>query len=213
MFGPVSEEKLERLRIAMKTLSEAEKQLRTSNDRTTWLIAALLQLGPDRSFMFPGSCVGTSVTQSPIALDENEAADFEHRSSGRQTWTDRDAQNLASNNKSGHSYGAYEHEKAHWTQETVHGKALPDRSSMQAETPSKPSKGLEKPHFEVELLDESINSLSPSKLNDIWCKVVERCQSNPLRQLLYASVKLISISISEGMFDCAMGFVKSRSQI
>lgn len=121
----LSEEKLERLRMAMRTLSEAEKQLRVSNDRVTWLTAALLQLGPDRTSMFPTSCMGTSVTQSPIALDDvgdNEAIDFEHRSSlGRGTWADSDgnlSQNLSSefvplDNKGRHNHGVYIYENAY----------------------------------------------------------------------------------------------------
>ncbi|XP_047307499.1 protein STICHEL-like 3 [Impatiens glandulifera] len=46
---------MERLRRALKTLSEAEKQLRrVSNDRLTWLTAALLQLAPDQQdYMIP----------------------------------------------------------------------------------------------------------------------------------------------------------------
>ncbi|KAG8077809.1 hypothetical protein GUJ93_ZPchr0007g3882 [Zizania palustris] len=39
---------MEKLRQALKTLSESEKQLRLSNDQTTWLTAALLQLAPDK---------------------------------------------------------------------------------------------------------------------------------------------------------------------
>lgn len=40
-----------RLRQALKILSEAEKQLRVTGDRATWLTAALLQFAPDRSFL------------------------------------------------------------------------------------------------------------------------------------------------------------------
>ena len=89
----VSDEKLEWLRTAMKTLSEAEKQVRISNDRTTWLTAALLQLGPAPSdggscTTFHASCTGTSVTQSPVLLDDitAENADFESTLTSRQTW-------------------------------------------------------------------------------------------------------------------------------
>ncbi|KAJ7947181.1 Protein STICHEL-like 3 [Quillaja saponaria] len=41
----VSKEDMEKLCQALKTLSETEKQLRMSNDKMTWLTAALLQLG------------------------------------------------------------------------------------------------------------------------------------------------------------------------
>jgi hypothetical protein len=37
----------------LKVLSEAEKQLRVSNDKITWLTAALLQLAPDAHYVLP----------------------------------------------------------------------------------------------------------------------------------------------------------------
>ncbi|KAI5062254.1 hypothetical protein GOP47_0022793 [Adiantum capillus-veneris] len=167
----LSEERLERLRTAMKILAEAEKQLRVSNDRTTWLTAALLQLGPDRMCMFSVSCAGTSVTQSPVGLDdlgENETNDFELRSAERRT--------------------AYHYEQGF----------------MEAEALHEPSyHGSEKSRLEDDLLDISCKDsnneqrLSPTKLDDIWSKVMEKCRSLPLHHLLYSSVKLTSISITE----------------
>lgn len=44
-------EEHQRLRQALKILSEAEKQLRAATDGATWLTAALLQFAPDRSFL------------------------------------------------------------------------------------------------------------------------------------------------------------------
>ncbi|RRT82532.1 hypothetical protein B296_00015263 [Ensete ventricosum] len=41
----VTEAELERLQLALKILSDAEKQLRHSSERSTWFTAALLQLG------------------------------------------------------------------------------------------------------------------------------------------------------------------------
>ena len=46
---------MEKLRQALKTLSESEKQLRVSNDKVTWLTAALLQLAPDQRYLVPPS--------------------------------------------------------------------------------------------------------------------------------------------------------------
>lgn len=60
-----AKEEQHRLRLALKILSDAEKQLRVAADRATWLTAALLQFAPDRSF-FP-SQVNTSAAPSPIA--------------------------------------------------------------------------------------------------------------------------------------------------
>lgn len=74
----LSKEEMNRLRQALRTLSEAEKQLLLSNDRTTWLTAAMLQLAPDPSHIFHNSSSGTSVIQSPVAhAREKENVDQE----------------------------------------------------------------------------------------------------------------------------------------
>ena len=74
--SPVSKEDMKKLRHALKTLSEAEKQLRMSNDRLTWLTAALLQLAPDQQYNLPSSSAETGFNQSPLALN---TADGSHR--------------------------------------------------------------------------------------------------------------------------------------
>ncbi|CAN8267392.1 unnamed protein product [Cochlearia groenlandica] len=50
---PLSKEDMDKLRQALKTLSESEKQLRVSTDKLTWLTAALLQLAPDQQYLLP----------------------------------------------------------------------------------------------------------------------------------------------------------------
>ncbi|CAA0827538.1 Protein STICHEL-like 3 [Striga hermonthica] len=61
----LSKEEMEKLRQALKTLSEAEKQLRVSNDRITWLTAALLQLAPEQNYVPPSSS-DNSFHHSPL---------------------------------------------------------------------------------------------------------------------------------------------------
>ncbi|KAJ0252688.1 Protein STICHEL-like 4 [Hirschfeldia incana] len=65
---PLSKEDMEKLRQALKTLSESEKQLRVSNDKLTWLTAALLQLAPDQRYLLPppGSSADASFDRSPL---------------------------------------------------------------------------------------------------------------------------------------------------
>ena len=60
---------MEKLCQALNTLSEAEKQLRMSNDRLTWLTAALLQLAPDQQYLLPTSSADTSFSHSPSGLN------------------------------------------------------------------------------------------------------------------------------------------------
>ncbi|CAH9055515.1 unnamed protein product [Cuscuta europaea] len=64
----LTKDDMEKLRQALKTLSEAEKQLRVSNDRVTWLTAALLQLAPDQQDQLLISSADTSFNQSPLGL-------------------------------------------------------------------------------------------------------------------------------------------------
>ncbi|KAM0826534.1 hypothetical protein ACQ4PT_068813 [Festuca glaucescens] len=62
----LSKNDMEKLRQALKTLSEAEKQLRVSNDKATWLTAALLQLAPDKQYMLPSSSTSSSFNRGVL---------------------------------------------------------------------------------------------------------------------------------------------------
>ncbi|KAL8511706.1 hypothetical protein ACS0TY_018218 [Phlomoides rotata] len=79
----LSKEDMEKLRQALKTLSEAEKQLRVSNDKITWLTAALLQLAPDQHYMLHSSSADTSSNHSPLALN-NASIRQRHRKSNAE---------------------------------------------------------------------------------------------------------------------------------
>ncbi|GAB2298570.1 hypothetical protein Dimus_032638 [Dionaea muscipula] len=67
----LSKEDMEKLRQTLKTLSEAEKQLRVSNDKLTWLTAALLQLAPDQQYMPSCTSAYSSCNHSPLTLNNN----------------------------------------------------------------------------------------------------------------------------------------------
>ncbi|KAG2617971.1 hypothetical protein PVAP13_3NG258105 [Panicum virgatum] len=70
----LSKDDMEKLRQALKTLSEAEKQLRVSNDKMTWLTAALLQLAPDKQYILPSSSPSTSLNQGLLTRPEGDIA-------------------------------------------------------------------------------------------------------------------------------------------
>lgn len=72
----LSKEDMEKLRQALKTLSEAEKQLRLSNDKLTWLTAALLQLAPDQQYTLPTSSSHTSLNHSPTVVNNVSQRDL-----------------------------------------------------------------------------------------------------------------------------------------
>ncbi|PUZ65076.1 hypothetical protein GQ55_3G194000 [Panicum hallii var. hallii] len=70
----LSKDDMEKLRQALKTLSEAEKQLRVSNDKMTWLTAALLQLAPDKQYILPSSSPSTSLNRGLLTRPEGDMA-------------------------------------------------------------------------------------------------------------------------------------------
>ncbi|KAJ6819518.1 protein STICHEL-like 4 [Iris pallida] len=80
----LSKEDMEKLRQALKTLSEAEKQLRMSNDKSTWLTAALLQLAPDQQYTLPTSSAYTSLNHSPIGVNYISQGDLPRSSADRR---------------------------------------------------------------------------------------------------------------------------------
>ncbi|KAK9093072.1 hypothetical protein Syun_027983 [Stephania yunnanensis] len=80
----LSKEDMEKLRQALKTLSEAEKQLRISNDKLTWLTAALLQLAPDQLYMLPSSSTETSFNHSPSTLNNLSGREVSRRGNFEQ---------------------------------------------------------------------------------------------------------------------------------
>ncbi|CAN6327522.1 unnamed protein product [Urochloa humidicola] len=70
----LSKDDMEKLRQALKTLSEAEKQLRVSNDKMTWLTAALLQLAPDKQYILPSSSPSTSLNLGRLTRPQGDMA-------------------------------------------------------------------------------------------------------------------------------------------
>jgi hypothetical protein len=173
----------------MKILSEAEKQVRVSNDRTTWLTAALLQLGPDPRICttsFPASCAGTSVTQSPVALDDNEGADFEYVSSGRRTWEENTTN------------GPNTSSEPPCTSSKVQREAPPYQPTLGQLPQTQAERRQCHQHQPDDLLNPS-HILSSAKLDDIWYQMLQRCWPLTLRQLLNTHGKLISISLTDGI--------------
>lgn len=80
----VSKDGTEKLRIALRTLSESEKQLRVSNDKITWLTAALLQLAPDEQYMLPNSSTDNSFSNSPMVMNVTNEGDTLNNANGQE---------------------------------------------------------------------------------------------------------------------------------
>lgn len=209
----LTEEELERLRRALKILSEAEKQLRVSNDQTTWLTAALLQFGSGRSLLVPTSA-GTSATQSPAAIKErNNYGLLYSGSSSRQLLNNKKlfepSQELSDSmamQKPGVGNGNGSLNQGHIVLFNESNKGIPV-SKIKAQVHSvscSPGLGHSGRSFSDGINDNNdsaqpqLSCISPSKLDELWRRTIEECHSNTLRQLLCKQGKLLSVSMGKG---------------
>nr|GMD11562.1 protein STICHEL-like 3 [Ipomoea batatas] len=166
----LSKDDMEKLRQALKTLSEAEKQLRTSNDRLTWLTAALLQLAPDQQYILPtSSSAGTSLDQSPIGLNYRGGRERPRKSNAERSEVLPRERGLSTKIKvesfqTGSTSDSYNASK---TRGTVDNRKLGSRQ---------------------------VSGKLRNELEEIWLAVLEKIHINSLKQFLYQEGKLISVS-------------------
>jgi len=205
----VTEADMEGLKHALKLLSEAEKQLRVSNDRSTWFTATLLQLG---SMPSPGTThTGSSRRQSSRATDDDPASvsrevmAYKQRIGGLHFSKSASPASVIKRN------GNHSHEAKPFSRVIDNNCYKSSSSSQMIE-----SEGSIASHENSIASTMMLNQRSSEKLNDIWRKCIERCHSKTLRQLLYTHGKLISISEVEGkkpksfFFSHFFGFLLSK---
>ncbi|XP_020232318.1 protein STICHEL-like 3 [Cajanus cajan] len=181
---PLSKEDMEKLRQALKTLSEAEKQLRMSNDKLTWLTAALLQLAPDQQYVLPTSS-DNSFNHSPFALkdtDVREAARLtgnpvDISNKGRRLSMDARIENFhAGSSADGMTKGLGSEKKRH----SVSG-FTPQQAHLQAAD-------------KIRMSERQILGKNRRDIEEIWLEVLERIQVSGLKEFLFKEGKLISVS-------------------
>ncbi|KAA8519611.1 hypothetical protein F0562_013944 [Nyssa sinensis] len=186
----LSKDDMEKLRQALKTLSEAEKQLRVSNDRLTWLTAALLQLAPDQQYMLPTSSADTSFNHSPLVLsnaggrERPRKSNVEHAempNTGRGLSTDVRIVNL----QAGSSSDVYYNGRMKVTS-----------------TDRKRNAGVGKLPEQTFTVSSDMNRVSGRPVSgkvyraieEIWLEVLEKIQINSIKEFMYQEGKLISVS-------------------
>ncbi|KAG6692203.1 hypothetical protein I3842_10G102500 [Carya illinoinensis] len=185
---PLSKEDMEKLRQALKTLSEAEKQLRMSNGKLTWLTAALLQLAPDQQYMLPTSA-DASFNHSPMALDDAGGRDSARRidehsrmpNKGRGLSTDVRVENLLAGSSAdiceiGTLKGISLERKRHVGTGVAHQQTSAYAADMSM------------------VSGRQISGKSRRGTEDIWLEVLGKTQINGLKEFLYQEGKLISVS-------------------
>lgn len=209
---------IEKLGQGLKILVEAEKQLRASNESTSWLTAALLQFGIDESNPSPRSPVGINV-----AFDD---------SSNKKNKTDEK--------------GLHHTENHHWDMYEVPHEIIPAKVSAGIITTNDsgiadstdtafglPESSISRSHYRsmtkpIHFHDSRTNSLpapsqncwratevgksefnpvSPCKMEEIWQSVLKSSQSTTLEDLLQGQGKLVSLLVCK---DRAVAHVEIR---
>uniref|UniRef100_A0A0D9XXT3 Uncharacterized protein n=1 Tax=Leersia perrieri TaxID=77586 RepID=A0A0D9XXT3_9ORYZ len=208
----VTDGELEKLQQALKILSDAEKQIRLSSERSTWFTAALLQL----------SC-GHSSEMNPARSSTTEC----HKSmndavteAGRESSSSRTAS---------HSISAFGVSKKLLDPKTttLHSspQALASHSSRSRLDGNFPFGGecisidrtLQGSTQMINYPEQKVlvNGNSDS-LSHIWMRCIENCHSKTLRQLLFDHGKLVCVRQCEGYVLAFIAFeeasIKSRAE-
>ncbi|KAI4367983.1 hypothetical protein MLD38_016603 [Melastoma candidum] len=189
---------MEKLKHALKLLSEAKTQLRASSEQSTWFTAMILQLGsvPSPEISHPGNCLRHSykTTEEDHFYKSGEYSCKEtprpkyvatHEFPFPESTLD-EISHLQNNiriqsNKFNFRLG------------------LPRSDEINNGACSNPLPGID------ETTPAYLSRLE--KLHIIWDQCIERCHSKTLRFLLHSHGKLLSISEAEGVLLSYVGFV------
>ncbi|XP_009416429.2 protein STICHEL-like 4 isoform X2 [Musa acuminata AAA Group] len=172
----LSKEDMERLRKALRTLSETEKQLRASSDKLTWLTAALLQLAPDQQYMLPSSSTDRSLDHSPMLLNNSHVIDIHGGSTNKLD----DMQLLDRSFSRGVGQGY---------NNNISGNELSHSVTMaNGRGPAKPSEA-------IEASDLHNTGKRYDNIEKIWQAVLKHIPSDTLRWFLYNEGSLKSVSL------------------
>ena len=186
LCNPVSKEDMEKLRQALKTLSEAEKQLRMSNDKLTWLTAALLQLAPDQQYILPISSAATSSHHSPLPLNDvggrdvarkgGELVELRNNSGGLE--------NLHVGSSGDFETGIMNGLNLNRKRHSVAGMAPQQTSTVSTDL--------------IRVTGRQNLVKNRKGIEEIWLEVLEKIQVSGLKEFLYQEGKLISVSFGAG---------------
>jgi hypothetical protein len=192
----VSKDDMEKLRQALKTLSEAEKQLRVSDDKMTWLTAALLQLAPDKQYIMPSSSTSVSLNQGLLTCAEGDIA--------RSSAVDQ------SDIYAAHHCLPRASELGNQKYRNVNtGCGFSNDTTNNYHGGRRPGEHTPDSH----LLSMSANKVNEGSKNNktdnemIWQAVLDNVQSECLRKLMAKEGQLISISLGTGMITLIYPFV------
>ncbi|XP_028805019.1 protein STICHEL-like isoform X2 [Neltuma alba] len=197
----LNESELERLKHALKLLSEAEKQLRTSSERSTWFTATLLQLG---------SMPSPDITQTTSSRRQSSKTTDDDPSSASREVT-------AHKNKSDVQCMPQKSTSPASLQKAVNSDPSHQRQLSSKfdgfSLNSKPSNSpvIDDDTAPVSFDDHRVSNVTfrcidSGKLRDIWARCIGRCHSKTLQQLLHNHGKLVSMCEVEGLLVAYVAF-------
>ncbi|GAA0139002.1 DNA-directed DNA polymerase [Lithospermum erythrorhizon] len=190
--GSLTNMDLERLKHALKLLSDAEKQLRVSSERSTWFTATLLQLGSLRTLNQTHS--GSSRRESSRATEEDPSSTYRETSSfprGPRMSESPNSCPQATHNKSSSKDVSY----------TQSNGIISSNANLNQSGDGRIFSASQ--DFSV---NEKTKSSYAQILENIWTRCIDKCHSKTLRQLMHTHGKLVSISQAEGVFVAYIAF-------
>ncbi|KAA8536650.1 hypothetical protein F0562_029128 [Nyssa sinensis] len=205
-----SEAELERLKHALKLLSEAEKQIRISSDRSTWFTATLLQLGsvpsPDPTQSGSSRRQSSKTTEEDPSSTSKEATVQKQRHDAHYTpqklTSPVSLPNAVNRNSTNQEVSFSMTDGAGYNSKPSHSQLVNGDALMVS-------------HDDV-MVGNMIRRCNSNILDDIWVRCIEKCHSNTLKQLLHTHGKLVSISEVEGVFVAYIAFgdidIKTRAE-
>ncbi|XP_048334946.2 protein STICHEL [Ziziphus jujuba] len=201
----LTEAEVERLKHALKLLSESEKQLRISSERSTWFTATLLQLGslpsPDLTLSGSSRRQSSKTTDYDPSSASREATSYKHRLDAQYVAQTSPAVQKSINCNPNRQGELSRNDGFGFSSKLSHGQLMDDGVSVAS-------------HDDVVVGNMRCTNLE--KLDNIWAQCIERCHSKTLRQLLDAHGKLVSIAQVEGILIAYVAFtdenIKSRAE-
>ncbi|XP_006662851.1 protein STICHEL-like [Oryza brachyantha] len=207
----ITDTELERLQQALKILSDAEKQIRLSSERSTWFTAALLQLGSGHSSDIVQS--RSSSKQSAKATSETMMDAVRESSASRTT---------------AHPLFTLRGSKKIVDLRTASGHSSPQGVvSVSSRMRAKDNLKYGECRSADRVLQDSAQTSNSSErrpmtnggsdnLARIWRKCIDNCHSKTLKQLLCDHGKLASVKDCGGYYIAFIAFegseIKSRAQ-
>lgn len=197
----------ERFRQALRILSDAERQLRSCTDRTTWLTAAFLQFSQIDPSNAPPYSLGTSVTQSPVNFfDTSEKETVE----GDAKWDSHSPQHAERMDRGDQK--RLDSQSNPFSSPLIGNKVHPCNQSPKSAADVDDARtitmaGASKPPVVPRASTSGVNraeqkqasTMSTCSMDSIWKKVLDSSRSNVTKQLLRGEAKLLSLSVTEAL--------------